>query len=139
MLRKVLERRLARRHESILLNLTPMIDVMTVLLAVFMVTAPLLTSGLDMKLPDGGQSVLSGNDRVVISVNQEGQIYVAQRHLALRHMLVKVKSLAQNNPKAQIVIRADDKTSYGKVIRVMGILRDAGFKNVGLQTASPRS
>ncbi|MBN1783451.1 MAG: biopolymer transporter ExbD [Alphaproteobacteria bacterium] len=133
-----MRRQLRRKQDSIMLNLTPMIDVMTVLLAVFMVTAPLLTSGLDMKLPDGGKSSLSGQDQVVVSITKTGKLYIGERHLALRHVLVKVKSLTQNNPKAQIVLSADRSVPYGTVIKVMGAMRDIGLKNVGLQTDVPR-
>lgn len=133
-----LRRQIRRKQDSILLNLTPMIDVMTVLLAVFMVTAPLLTSGLDMKLPDGGKSSLSGQDQIVVSITKKGKLYMGKRHLALRHVLVKVKSLTESNPKAQIVLSADRNVPYGTVIKVMGAMRDIGLKNVGLQTAIPQ-
>ncbi len=135
----ILRRQLKRKQNSVLLNLTPMIDVMTVLLAVFMVTAPLLTSGMDMKLPDGGKSSLSGQEQIVVSITNKGHLYMGKRRLALKHVLVKIKSLTQNNKKSQIVISADKKVPYGTVIKVMGAFRDLGLKNVGLQTAIPKT
>ncbi len=135
----ILRRQLKRKQNSVLLNLTPMIDVMTVLLAVFMVTAPLLTSGMDMKLPDGGKSSLSGQEQIVVSITNKGHLYMGKRRLTLKHVLVKIKNLTQNNKKSQIVISADQKVPYGTVIKVMGAFRDLGLKNVGLQTAIPKT
>ncbi len=135
----ILRRQLKRKQNSVLLNLTPMIDVMTVLLAVFMVTAPLLTSGMDMKLPDGGKSSLSGQEQIVVSITNKGHLYMGKRRLTLKHVLVKIKNLTQNNKKSQIVISADQKVPYGTVIKVMGAFRDLGLKNVGLQPAIPKT
>ncbi|MHA1541268.1 MAG: biopolymer transporter ExbD [Alphaproteobacteria bacterium] len=136
MLSKIItHRRLKRRNKSALLNLTPMIDVMTVLLAVFMVTAPLLTTGMDLELPNGGKSSLSGQNQIIVSVDKRGNLFMSKRKLSLKHVLVKVKSLTKANDKMQIVISADKTVSYGKVISVMGALRDLGLKNVGLQTS----
>lgn len=130
----IIQRRERRRQSSFFLNLTPMIDVMTVLLGVFMMTAPLLTSGLDLNLPQGGKSALSGSDQIIISLSKTGEMYLTDYKLTLQNLLVKVKRLSQANPKSQIVIAADSGVSYGKVVNLMGALRDVGFKNVGLQT-----
>ena len=116
-------------------NLTPLIDVMTSLLAIFMITAPLLTSGIPLNLPKGDGKQIEGEDKTLdISVDSQGKIYVGTDETALKDLITKVKAIVAENPAIGMVISGDKDASYGTVIEVMALLRSAGFTQVGLKT-----
>ena len=116
-------------------NLTPLIDVMTSLLAIFMITAPLLTSGIPLNLPKGDGKQLKGEDKTLdISVDSQGKIYIGTDETALKDLITKVKAVVAENPAIGMVISGDKNASYGTVIEVMALLRSAGFTQVGLKT-----
>ncbi|MCL2629638.1 MAG: ExbD/TolR family protein [Alphaproteobacteria bacterium] len=115
--------------------LVPMIDVMTVLLAVFMVTAPMMTSGIDLELPKAGRGALAGQDRAAqISVTKDGKYHLAKAQLPLPDLIRRLSAMQRENPKLEIVISGDKDATYGGVMTLMGALRDAGFSKVGLRT-----
>ena len=117
------------------MSLTPMIDVMTVLLAVFMVTTPMLTTGIDLNLPRAGNSALSGNDHAIqISVDAAGRYYVGKTELSRDDAVARVVAMRGENPDLTIMINGDENADYGAVMSVMGMLKDAGFQRVGLRT-----
>ena len=117
------------------MSLTPMIDVMTVLLAVFMVTTPMLTTGIDLNLPRAGNSALSGNDHAIqISVDAAGRYYVGKNELSRDDAVARVVAMRGENPDLTIMINGDENADYGAVMSVMGMLKDAGFQRVGLRT-----
>ncbi len=116
-------------------NLTPLIDVMTSLLAIFMITAPLLTSGIPLNLPKGDGKQIEGEDKTLdISVDSQGKIYIGTDETALKDLITKVKAVVAENPAIGMVISGDKDASYGTVIEVMALLRSAGFTQVGLKT-----
>ena len=116
-------------------NLTPLIDVMMSLLAIFMITAPLLTSGIPLNLPKGdGKTMDSPEKTLDISVDKSGKIYVANQEVKLEKLTPKITALVKENPKIQMMISGDRKADYGRVIEVMALLRAAGFTQVGLKT-----
>lgn len=124
-----------RKNSDASISLTPMIDVMTVLLAVFMVTTPMMTTGIDLDLPRAGHSVLSGNDHAIqISVDENGNYYVGETQLDLEGVLTRVVAMRGENPQLTIMINGDQRADYGAVMVVMGKLKDAGFQRVGLRT-----
>ena len=129
--------RVRRRHTSVKseVNLTPLIDVMMSLLAIFMITAPLLTTGIPLDLPKGdGKSVDSPEKTLDISVDKNSKIYVANQEIKLEKLTDKVTALVSENPKIQMMISGDTKADYGRVIEVMALLRASGFTQVGLKT-----
>lgn len=129
--------RVRRRHTSVKseVNLTPLIDVMMSLLAIFMITAPLLTTGIPLDLPKGdGKSVDSPEKTLDISVDKNSKIYVANQEIKLEKLTDKVTALVAENPKIQMMISGDTKADYGRVIEVMALLRASGFTQVGLKT-----
>lgn len=129
--------RIRRRRNNIKseVNLTPLIDVMMSLLAIFMITAPLLTSGIPLDLPKGdGRTMDSPEKTLDISVDKNGKIYVANQPVKLENLTKKISALVSENPKIQMVISGDRKADYGRVIEVMALLRAAGFNQVGLKT-----
>ena len=129
--------RVRRRRTSVKseVNLTPLIDVMMSLLAIFMITAPLLTTGIPLDLPKGdGKAVDSPEKTLDISVDKKGKIYVANQEIKLEKLTDKITALVAENPKIQMMISGDSKADYGRVIEVMALLRASGFTQVGLKT-----
>lgn len=124
-----------RRHQTFSLSLTPMIDVMTVLLAVFMVTAPLMQSGINFDLPKGGKSTLNTSEHTVnIGVDKYGRYFFNNTVMDKDQIIKKSVAMFKTNPNLSIVISGDNKASYGAVITMMAGLKDAGFQKVGLKT-----
>ena len=127
-----------RRHSGKIkaeVNLTPLIDIMTSLLAIFMITAPLLTSGIPLNLPKGDGKNIDSNEKTLdIGVNDKGQIFVAEQQVNMGNLIKKVTAIVSENPKIQMMISGDKKADYGTVIEVMAALRQAGFTQVGLKT-----
>ena len=129
----------ARRRNKIKaeVNLTPLIDIMTSLLAIFMITAPLMTSGIPLNLPKGDGHQIEGKEKTLdIGVDAKGKIYVGTNEVTMDKFVSKVSAIVAENPKIQMVISGDRKSSYGEVIEVMALLRAAGFTQVGLKTDS---
>ncbi len=118
-------------------NLTPLIDVMTSLLAIFMITAPLLTSGIPLNLPKGDGKQLEGQDKTLdISVDSKGVIYIGTQQVTMSDLVPKIRAIVSENPSISMVISGDKDASYGRVIEVMALLRSAGYTQVGLKTDS---
>ena len=125
-------KRLSIRSE---VNLTPLIDVMTSLLAIFMITAPLLTTGIPVDLPKGdGKTMTTSEKTLDLSVDAKGNLYLASQKVSKTQILSKLKAIVSENPNIQIVISADKKASYGTVIELMAYLRESGYVQVGLKT-----
>ena len=117
------------------MSLTPMIDVMTVLLAVFMVAMPMLTSGIDLDLPRAGHSVMTGDDRAAqVGVDRQGRYWLGKTEFAREEVVRKLVAMRNENPQMTIMINGDAGTSYGAVMSMMGALKDVGFQKVGLRT-----
>jgi len=127
--------RRVRRGSDAILSLTPMIDVMTVLLAVFMVTTPMMTNGIDLDLPNAGTTVLTGTDHAMqISVDSVGNYYIGTTQLPLDDVIKRAVAMRGENSNLAIVINGDRRADYGAVMAVMGKLKTAGFERVGLRT-----
>lgn len=117
------------------ISLTPMIDIMTVLLAVFMVTTPMMTTGIDLNLPKAGHSTITGNDHAIqISVDDKGNYFLGEMKLTQEEIVKKAVAMRGENPNLTIMINGDTKADYGRVMSMMGKLKDAGFQRVGLRT-----
>ena len=124
-----------RRLSDATLSLTPMIDVMTVLLAVFMVTTPMMTNGIDLDLPNAGTTVLTGSDHAMqISVDAAGRYYLGTTQMSLDDIVRRAVAMRGENPNLSIVINGDKRADYGVVMSVMGKLKSVGFQRVGLRT-----
>ncbi len=124
-----------QRNSDAAISLTPMIDVMTVLLAVFMVTTPMMTTGIDLDLPNAGHTTLTGNDHAIqISVDASGHYFIGQQQLSRDDVVKRAIAMRGENPQLTIMINGDRRADYGAVMSVMGKLKDAGFQRVGLRT-----
>ena len=120
------------------INVTPMVDVMLVLLVIFMVTAPLLTVGVQVDLPKTNASLIPGADEpLTISVNAEGTIFLQETELELAALAPRLAAITGNNPDVRIFVRGDKAISYGRVMEVMGTINAAGFRKVALVAQMP--
>ena len=117
------------------INVTPMVDVMLVLLIVFMVAAPLLTVGVPVNLPKAGAQALTGDDEpLAISVNQGGQIFIEETEVNLRDLVPRLKALISTGYDQRIYVRGDRDVAYGRVAAVVARINNAGFTRVALVT-----
>ena len=117
------------------INVTPFVDVMLVLLIIFMVTAPLLTSGIKINLPESS-SVLKNEkkDPVTVSINSKGEIFIQKKKFSKDQLIKKLSLLKKNNQNLKIYIKGDKKLDYGKVMDLMNLINQSGFKKVALVT-----
>ena len=131
----------ARRHVVMHdINVTPFVDVMLVLLIIFMVTAPLLTVGVPIELPETrGQQLQTNKDPVTISVDKAGKVFIQETEIKLDEIAPKLRAIAKSGYDEQIFIRGDKGIDYGTVMRVMGRVKSAGFTKVSLVTESEGS
>jgi biopolymer transport protein TolR len=119
------------------INVTPMVDVMLVLLIIFMVSAPLLTVGVPLDLPQTqAKSLDNDKEPLTLSVNLKGEVYLNDTLIPIDDLVAKLKAVtdARNGLDERIFVRGDKKVDYGTVMKVMGRLSAAGFKKVALVT-----
>ncbi len=119
------------------INVTPMVDVMLVLLIIFMVSAPLLTVGVPIDLPQSqAKSLDQDKEPLTISVNDKGQIFLQNSEIAADDLIPKMQAVAQarGGVEARVYVRGDKKVDYGTMMKVMGRLSSAGFHRVALVT-----
>lgn len=125
--------RRSRRKPMADINVTPMVDVMLVLLVIFMVTAPLLTVGVQVDLPQTRAAVIPGKDEPIsVSVNREGKIFIQNTEVDLEALGARLQAISGNNPDARIFVRGDKAVDYGRVMQAMGAINAAGFAKVAL-------
>ena len=117
------------------INVTPMVDVMLVLLIVFMVAAPLMTVGVPIDLPETQARQMNTESKpITVSVTPDGQVFLADEAVALEDLVTRVAALALNGTEDRIYVRGDTTANYGAVMRVMGTLSGAGYSKIGLIT-----
>ena len=130
-------RRSRRRTSHVMseINVTPMVDVMLVLLIIFMVSAPLLTVGVAIDLPQTqAKSLDQDREPLTVTVNDKGQVYLQNTDIKLDELIPKLQAIAKNGGDERIYVRGDRKVDYGTVMRVMGRLSAAGYRRVALIT-----
>jgi biopolymer transport protein TolR len=119
------------------INVTPMVDVMLVLLIVFMVAAPLMTVGVPIELPETKAKPLQGsNEPITVTVTAESKLFLQETEIDLETLTPKLQAVAKNGYDEQIFVRADTNVPYGLVMQVMGALNQAGFHKLGLVTGA---
>jgi biopolymer transport protein TolR len=115
------------------INVTPLVDVMLVLLIIFMVTAPLMTSGVSVDLPKtNAQPINNDSQPLTVSIRANGDVYMQDEQVPLPDVVGKLKAIAQNNPERRIFVRGDKDLPYGRIMEVMGIITQGGFTHVAL-------
>ena len=135
------KRRHRRKPVMAEINVTPMVDVMLVLLIIFMVSAPLLTVGVPIDLPQTQAKSLDQDQKpLTVSVNTQGQVFLQESEIKVEELVPKLQAIAQarngggGGMDERIYVRGDRKVDYGTVMRVMGRLSQAGFRRVALVT-----
>jgi biopolymer transport protein TolR len=128
-----------RRRHGVMseINVTPMVDVMLVLLIIFMISAPLLTVGVPLDLPQSqAKSLDQDREPLTVSVNLQGQVFLQNAEIAVDDLVAKLKAVTQARAgmEERIYVRGDRKVDYGTVMKVMGRLSGAGFHRVALVT-----
>ena len=120
------------------INVTPMVDVMLVLLIIFMVTAPLLTVGIPVNLPQTRAEPLSNPDEpIVVTITDKGEVYLQETTIADEALVPRLEAITENKPDTKIFVRGDKAIDYGRVMQVMGMIKSAGFTQVALVVDMP--
>lgn len=122
------------------INVTPMVDVMLVLLIIFMVAAPMLTVGIKVELPKTQAKALTDQkEPLIVTLKRNGAIFVQEKKTDERKLVLQLNAVTKNNPDVKIYIRADKNLNYGTVMRIIGTLSANEFKNFSFITDSEKT
>jgi len=117
------------------INMTPLIDVMLVLLVIFMITAPLMTTSLKLDLPKTeGARPSDAALFLAVAINEHGQLFVGDEAVSAEQLLQRARAAAQRDPQTEVQLRADSRVPYGRVAELIGLVQDAGLSRVGFIT-----
>ena len=120
------------------INVTPLVDVMLVLLIVFMITAPMLTVGVQVDLPQTNTNQLNSDaDPLIITMNKNREIFIQDAVVSLEDLIPRLKAISKVNSKTRIFVRGDNLLPYGEVIEIMGKIQSAGYEKVALVAKLP--
>tara|TARA_B100001540_G_scaffold278428_1_gene266546 strand:- start:159 stop:575 length:417 start_codon:yes stop_codon:yes gene_type:complete len=115
------------------INVTPFVDVMLVLLIIFMVTAPLLTVGVQVDLPETSADTLpEENEPLTLTINAKGEIFIQETKVEYEKIIAKIMAVSNNRTDTRIFVRGDKTINYGRVLEIMGMLSGSGFTKVAL-------
>ncbi len=115
------------------INVTPFVDVMLVLLIIFMVTAPLLTVGVQVDLPETSADTLpEESEPLTLTINSKGEVFIQETKIDFNNLIKKILAVSNNRTDTRIYVRGDKTINYGRVLEVMGILSGSGFTKVAL-------
>ena len=120
------------------INVTPLVDVVLVLLLVFMVTAPMMSQGIDVSLPTANQVDNQPEDRLTVSINAQGRAFLGQRPVALPLLEDQIRAMMAGRPTQVVYLRADERVRYGKVIEVVDLLKRSGVERIGFAYERPK-
>lgn len=128
-----------RRGSALLgdINVTPLVDVVLVLLLIFMVTAPMMSRGIDISLPVADQPRIPPEDRITISVRADGRVYVADSPVNMALLEDRLRALTAGRSGPVVYLRADETLRYGQVIRVVDVIKRAGIDRIGFVYVLP--
>ena len=117
------------------INMVPLIDVMLVLLVIFMITAPLMTTSLKLDLPKTeGARPSDAALFLAVAINEQGQLFVGDEAVSAEQLLQRAREAAQRDPLTEVQLRADSRVPYGRVAELIGLVQDAGLSRVGFIT-----
>lgn len=120
------------------INVTPLVDVMLVLLIVFMITAPMLTVGVQVDLPKTKANQLNSDaDPLIITMNKNREIFIQDAVVSAGDLIPRLKAISKVNSKTRIFVRGDNLLPYGAVIEIMGKIQSAGYEKVALVAKLP--
>lgn len=122
------------------INVTPLVDVMLVLLVIFMITAPLLTSSVEVDLPSTQAAQSRGQDEpLIVTLTGQNKLYIQDSEITEEALVARLQAITQNKPESRIFVRADKAIAYGRVMEVMGTISAGGFTKVALVTEAPQA
>lgn len=126
----------SNRHREMMaeINIIPLVDVVLVLLVVFMITAPLLYRGMDIKLPQAATNTIKPEERRVLTVEKDQSVYLDKEEIGLARLEDRLKSLRAASPEISVYLRADRDVPYGTVVQVMDLIKRAGIDKLGIVT-----
>jgi len=117
------------------INVTPFVDVMLVLLIIFMITAPLMKTGVEIDLPEvDTPNIADSEDPLVVSINKIGEIFLSEKQIATKNLTPKLKEIKKANPKIKIFLKADKNVSYQTLMLVMKEIVESNITNISLMT-----
>lgn len=132
------KRRGRRKALNSEINVTPLVDVMLVLLVIFMITAPMMTVAVPVDLPKTqAKNVSSQKEPLVLTVKNTGEVYLQETAVDLSLLVARLQAVTGQDPEARIFVRGDEKVDYGRVLQVMGTISAAGFNKVALVAELP--
>ena len=132
-------RRHRRRPVMAEINVTPMVDVMLVLLVIFMITAPLLTVGVPLDLPKSRATTLTEPKQpIIISLNREGEVFIGDERIAADELESRLAALAAEDPSRIVYVRSDRTNTYAQLMDTLGLVNHAGFSKVSLVAEAAR-
>jgi biopolymer transport protein TolR len=122
------------------INVTPFVDVMLVLLIIFMITAPMLTAGVAVNLPDSSANSLPDDkEPLTLTINGKGETFIQETQVETSQLISKIMAMSKNRTDTRIYVRADKSIDYGRVMEVMGLLSKGGFTKVALLSGTSAS
>ena len=120
------------------INVTPLVDVMLVLLIIFMVTAPIIQQGVEVNLPKVKAQALPGKEeQFIVSITRNREVYLNDTRITPEQLSERLKAISAERPDRQVFLRADDAVPYGEVVRTMAAIKAAGIEDVGMVTEMP--
>ncbi len=124
-----------RRRPMSDINVTPLVDVMLVLLVIFMITAPLLTTGVQVDLPSTQAAAMPNDDApIAVSITRDGRVFLGDDAVTLDQLAQRLQAIAASKADARVFIRGDQTIAYGKIMAVVGTIHDVGLRKVALLT-----
>lgn len=133
-------RRRVRAQNFSEINITPMVDVMLVLLVIFMVAAPMMTTGVTVDLPNSNAPAIAGQDEPLsVSIAKDGKIYIQKATVELKELQTKLKAVTNEKKDTRVFVRGDKTVDYGRIMQVVGEINAAGYGKVALVTETGNS
>ncbi|CAI3924519.1 Biopolymer transport protein ExbD (ExbD) (PDB:2JWK) [Commensalibacter communis] len=127
-----------RRRPQADINVTPMVDVMLVLLIIFMVAAPMMTSGINVDLPKTAAKPVNADTKpITVTVKEDGSVYMGDNPVDMNQLVEQLRAVSQNDPEHRIFVKGDQHINYGRVMEIMGRITAGGFTHVALLAQMP--
>ncbi len=116
------------------INVTPFVDVVLVLLIIFLITAPMMLGGIDVRVPKTATQTVRPEERMILTVTKTRGVYLENTPITLERLQNVLSNMAKRNPKASVFLKADEAVPYGTVMKVMDVVKKAGVDKVGMVT-----
>ena len=123
-----------RRRFLAEINVIPLVDVVLVLLVIFMVTAPMLYRGIDIKLPTSTSNTIRPEERIILTIERDQKLYMDKDPVSVRQLEFKLRTVKQRNAEVAVYLRADRDVPYGTVVQVMDGVKRSGIEKLGMVT-----